>query len=120
MIISLIKKEMIQGIECVNCPGAAHRHHGSAHLAAEEPAVGPGNQAGAVHQGFDFWRDVGHVGRRTEQDTDGSRHFFLSDRCRCRPFARSGGLVLRAFAAGQAAVNLGPAQLNQFGFDSLV
>jgi hypothetical protein len=105
----------------VNRPGAAHRHHGSAHLAAEEAAVGLGNQAGAVHQGFDLRRDVGHIGRRAEQDAVRLPPSFRSGHCPCRPFARSGGPSFREhFAAGQAAVNLGPAQFNQFGFDPFV
>ena len=57
------QEEMVQGIEGVNRSRAAHRDDSSAHLAAEDAAVSLGNQTGAVHQCFDFWRDVGYISR---------------------------------------------------------
>ena len=108
---------MVQGVEGVDGSGAAHGDHGGAHLAAEHASVGLRNQAGAVHQRLDFGSDVGDIGGGAEQDAVGLFHLLDVGVAHVIALGALVVLLLRAFAAGETAVDFGSAHLDEFGFN---
>jgi hypothetical protein len=70
------EEEMVERVEDVNAPGAAHSNNRCAHFSPEHPTVGPVNKTCPVDERLDLRRNVRNVRGRAEP---------------CRRSARSGG-----------------------------
>src|ERR1017187_926012 len=100
-------------------PRPAHRDHSRPHLTAEHAAIGASHHAGAVDKRLDLRRNIGHVGRRTEQNTV-RRHLFDVGVPRIVVLRTPPVFAGRAFAARQAPMDLRTAQLHEFGFNAFL